>query len=188
MTNPFANAPGAATTAPAQTPQQFQAQPSNGFGAAPQQFGKTTDQFADAPSTQPAPVPAAGGDPFSDPTGPASGRMSDLVGVLILCRPTELETNVTTTQGVADRVIRADVALLDGPDAGTIHQGMRVFQKPLVRDLASILNDPSKALLIGRVGRGQTTRTPDKAPYIFIQATPEDKDLARKFLAAFPNF
>lgn len=186
MTNPFANAPGTATaTAPAQAPAQFAPQPSNGFGAAPSQ------QFADAPSTEPAPAPkpATSGDPFADPRGPGSGeRINQMVGLLVLVRPRELATNVTTSQGVADRVVYADIALLDGQEPGKICQNVHVYQKPLVRDLVAIMEDPGKALLIGRIARGNTTRTPDKAPYIFARATDEDKALAKQFLAMFPNF
>lgn len=190
MTNPFANAPGTATAtapaqAPAQAPQQFAPQPSNGFGAAPVQ------QFADAPSTQPAPAPkpAATGDPFSDPSGQSGEKIADMLGRLIIAKPLEIIPSMITTTGKepAENVVRCNIVILDDPaQPGKFCENVLVFQTALKRDLADIFRDPAKALLLGRIVRGQASGN-KSAPYLFQKATEEDRALAVQFRETRPG-
>jgi hypothetical protein len=138
--------------------------------------------FADAPSTVP---PAAAGDPFADPAGPGSGdRIADMVGCLLLCKPTEFIPQFDTVQGPCDTIRMDAVILLDarGAVVGRIADGVLVFQRALVRDLKAVLEGPSP-YLIGRLGMGEKKGN-KSAPYLFGKATDADKDLARQFLAA----
>lgn len=188
MTNPFANAPAATTATPAAQPfsgqQQFNpAQtwpPSNGFGAAPQ-------QFADAPSTSPA--PATSRDPFSDPSGPSAGsKVSDLLGRLVLIRPLEIIPSMSTSasKDPAENVVRGNVAVLDDPQTpGRVIENMLFFQNALKRDLGDIFRDSEKSLLIGRIALGEK-RGNNSAPYFFVKATDEEKSTAKMFLDARP--
>lgn len=182
MTNPFANAGATATAAPQATP-TFQAQPAtqpaqNGFSGG--------QQFADAPSTNPAP---AAGDPFSDPSGPSSGsKVSDLLGRLVLIRPLEIIPSMATSasKDPAENVVRANVAVLDDPaQPGRVIENMLFFQNALKRDLGDIYRDAGKSLLIGRVAMGEK-RGNNSAPYLFTRATDQEKVTAKQFLDARP--
>lgn len=189
MTNPFQNAPGTATaTAPAQAPQQFQAQPSNGFGAVPQQQQfNPSQQFADAPSTNPA--PAMNKDPFSDPSGQSGEKIADMLGRLIIAKPLEIIPSMTTTTGKepAENVVRCNIVILDDPaQPGKFCENVLVFQTALKRDLADIFRDPAKALLLGRIVRGQASGN-KSAPYLFQKATEEDRALAVQFRETRPG-
>lgn len=181
--NPFASArtstPPASSpaeaTAPAagnETPKFQAAQPSDAHPAT----------FDSAPSTKPEKKAAGGGDPFGDPAGPGSGeRIADMVGSLLLVKPTEYIAEMTTRSGTTDAV-RADIAVLDETDdAGRIADGVLVFQMALKRDLEKIMDGPSTYLL-GRLVMGEAKQGKN-APYIFEMATDADKALARQFLA-----
>lgn len=189
MTNPFANAPGTATaTAPAQAPAQpsaftqMAAQPTSGFGAAPA-------QFADAPSTQPAPAPkpAMNKDPFADPSGASGDKISDMLGRLIIAKPLEIIASIQTENGLAENVVRCNVVVLDDPVVpGKLAENVLVFQTALKRALADVYRDPAKALMLARVVRG-TAKGNKSAPYLFEKATDEDRALASQFIAARPG-
>lgn len=207
--NPFENHPAAAQpqyqapTAPVTDPwagqqqaPQFQsqypapAQPqfTPNYQPAPPQYQAPAQnggqQFADAPSTTPAPpsAPPSGGDPFSDPNGSTGEKISDMVGLLLLCRPLEVIASMATSKGSAENVVRCNIAILDLPgNPGQVAQGVLVFQNALKRDLADIFRSPEKTLLIGRLH--QTPEAQNKnMPYFFVKATDEDKALAKQFL------
>lgn len=137
---------------------------------------KKADDFDAPPSTKPVT------DPFAMPTGGGGGeRVADLLGSLLLVRPTEHVTGMTTSIGDAE-AIRADVTILDGDRAGETVPDMLFFQIALRRDLSRILEGPS-AYLLGRLGMG--AKKPGKsAPFIFESPSEADKDIARQHLAS----
>jgi hypothetical protein len=184
MTNPFAahaTAPAAPQAAPTTaTPPTYSAPTYQAptFAAA---GNGGTPTFADAAST----MPASTGDLFADPSGPGSGeKIADLVGCLLLCKPTEFIPQFDTANGPCDTIWMDAVVLLDpqGAVVGRIADKVPVFQRALVRDLKEVLEGPSP-YLIGRLGKG-TAKGNKSAPYLFGKATDADKDLARQFLAA----
>jgi hypothetical protein len=182
MSNPFetsAPAPAARQTTPTQRVSQA-AGPDFGNGAAapaPRIDGtRPNDSFA--------PPATTGGDPFAMPTGGGSGeKISEMVGELLLVKPTEFVEGITTRLGPADAV-RADLVILSDVTGrqGDVCPGLLVFQTALMRDLVRVLSGPTPYLL-GRLAMGK--EQPGKnAPYIFDQPTDEDMVLARQYLAA----
>lgn len=172
MTNPFANATRTAT--PPATQPAFQAP-------------------AAKPEPKPAPatkVESAGtgfGDPFGQPAGPSSGeKITDMLGCLLLVKPTEYIEEMSTTSGDTDAV-RADIAILDNTEEpGRIAKGVLIFQQVLKRDLRTIMDSPHPYLL-GRLDRGQAKGN-KSAPYIFVKFTEEEEALAHQFLQAVGKF
>lgn len=172
MTNPFANATRTAT--PPATPPAFQ---------------------APAAKPEPKPAPAAKaesagtgfGDPFGQPAGPGSGeKITDMLGSLLLVKPTEYIEEMSTTSGDTDAV-RADIAILDNTEEpGHIAEGVLIFQQALKRDLRKIMDSPQPYLL-GRLDRGQAKGN-KSAPYIFVKFTEEEAALANQFLQAVGKF
>jgi hypothetical protein len=186
MTNPFQQFANASATSPATAPaQQFPAQqpqfqaPSNGNG-----FGAAT-AFADPPSTNPAPAPAAGGDPFSDPMPSSQIKFKDLLGRLVICKPLEIIAEITA-EGIKDPakdVVRCNIAVLDGDKPGAVFANMLVFQTAPKRDLGDIFRDPAKSLLIGRIAIGEKKGN-KSAPYYFTKATDAERTLGVQFLGS----
>lgn len=172
MTNPFANATRTAT--PPATQPAFQ---------------------APAAKPEPKPAPAAKaesagtgfGDPFGQPAGPGSGeKITDMLGSLLLVKPTEYIEEMSTTSGDTDAV-RADIAILDNTEEpGHIAEGVLIFQQALKRDLRKIMDSPQPYLL-GRLDRGRAKGN-KSAPYIFVKFTEEEAALAHQFIKAVPSF
>lgn len=185
--NPFAAAPAQQQAPAAQSPFQ-QAAPAQEQQAPPQQFQQTPQPTFQAPPQQAAPQQAApqpstlsAGDPFADPVGVSSEQIKDMVGSLLLLKPTEYIPSMTTKKGVTD-AIRADVAVLDNTqEPGHIARGVLVFQVVLKRELKVVLDGPD-TYQIGRLVMGAETDG-KSAPYLFQIATDEEKNLARQFLA-----
>ena len=124
---------------------------------------------------------APAGDPFSTPAGASEIKINDLVGLLLLVKPTEVIDEMTTEIGVAKDVIRADVIILDGDDAGSEYEDVLVFQIALKRALKKVL-DGANPYLLGRLEMG--AKKPGKsAPYIFAQPDEDDIAAARAHLA-----
>lgn len=185
MTNPFANAATARTATPAAAPATAPAQ-------------QPTFQAPAVQTQKPAPAPAAKvesagtgfGDPFGQPAGPGSGeKITDMLGSLLLVKPTEYIEEMSTSSGDTDAV-RADIAILDNTEEpGHIAEGVLIFQMALKRDLRKIMDSPQPYLL-GRLDRGQAKvkGKPESAPYIFVKFTEEEAALANQFLQAVGKF
>jgi len=176
MTNPFQQFANAPATAPAQ---QFPGQQpqSNGFGA--------TTAFADPPSTNPAPAPAAGGDPFSDPMPSSQIKFKDLLGRLVICKPLEIIAEIAA-EGIKDPakdVVRCNIAAQDDNNVWHVFANMLVFQTAPKRDLGDIFRDPAKSLLIGRIAIGEK-RGNKSAPYYFTKATDAERKAGVDFLSS----
>lgn len=174
MTNPFANAATARTATPPAAQPTFQAPAS-----------KPAVQTQKA-----APAESQGtgfGDPFGQPAGPGSGeKITDMLGSLLLVKPTEYIEEMSTTSGDTDAV-RADIAILDNTEEpGHIAEGVLIFQQALKRDLRKIMSG-SQPYLLGRLDRGQAKGN-KSAPYIFVKFTEEEAALANQFLQAVGKF
>lgn len=135
-------------------------------------------------------VAGAAGDPFSTPPGVSDYKITDLVGALMLVKPTEVIPEMDTDIGQADNVIRADVILLeeltleDSTELapGTVIEDILVFQMALKRALNRVFDGPNPFLL-GRLGMGNAKKG-KSAPYIFERPTEDDAVLARQYLAS----
>jgi hypothetical protein len=126
------------------------------------------------------------GDPFGSPSGGGDGeRIVDYVDRLLLIKPTEVVAEMMTAQGKAENVVRVDMAVLDDPtDPGKIVEGVLLFQQALKREARKIYDSPLPYLL-GRLNKGKTNS--NNTLYTFQEATPEEADLARQFIAARAN-
>ncbi|QNL30170.1 hypothetical protein SEA_MARIOKART_43 [Gordonia phage Mariokart] len=121
------------------------------------------------------------GDPFSLPPAPSEIGISDLVGTLVLCRPTEVIESMQTEVGTAENVVRADITAVDGDLAGQVFEDVLVFQTALKRALLKVLDGPNP-MLLGRIEMGN--KKPGKnAPYLFGKPDEDDINAARAVLA-----
>lgn len=183
---PSRNAAPAAKAAPAKAaarngnaakPPAAKAQPEQGDGF------DSVDETGDH-------VAGAAGDPFSTPPGVSEYKITDLVGSLVLVRPTEVIEEMDTEIGLAKNVVRADVVTLDGVtledgtelEQGTLIEDVLIFQMALKRALLRVIDGPNPYLL-GRLGKGNAKKG-KSAPYIFERPDEDDATLARQYLAS----
>lgn len=140
-------------------------------------------------------APGAAGDPFSTPPGVSEYKITELIGGLLLVKPTEVIEEMDTEIGRAENVVRADVVVLTDTDlhedgnptgevlaAGSVVEDVLVFQMALKRALLRVLDGPNPFLL-GRLGLGNAKKGKN-APYIFERPDEEDANLARQYLAS----
>lgn len=115
---------------------------------------------------------------FSSPAEPSSGiPWNEVSGCLLLIDVKSVETGISTSFGEKDAV-RADVAVLDGPQGGTEYPDCLVF--PLV--LKSQLTPRIGTKVLGRVGQGNA-KPGQKPPWMLTEASPQDQQLAERWLA-----
>lgn len=125
--------------------------------------------------------PGKPADPFSMPSAFSDGKITEYEGELLLVKPTEVIEEMDTQIGRAENVVRADVSILTGDEAGETKEDMLIFQLALKRSLLKVL-DGNNPYLLGRLGKGKA-KAGKSAPYIFETPDEEDVALARKFLA-----
>lgn len=120
---------------------------------------------------------SASQDPFAMPPSQAEIQISDLVGTLVICKPTEVIDSMLTSASPepVKNVIRADITAVDGDYAGQTFEDVLVFQTALKRALLKVLNDETHTRMLGRIEMGQ--KKPGKnAPYLFSK--PDEDDIA----------
>lgn len=116
--------------------------------------------------------------PFAAPAAAGGGvDFDDLNGRLLLISPYAVEAGIKTSFGEKE-AIRADVAVLDGPDAGETHTDTLIFPKVLIGQLRPKINQK----VIGRLGQGQA-KPGQKPPWILTEATEADTKIGVAFLA-----
>lgn len=101
-------------------------------------------------------------------------------GALLHITAHELVANVQTKFGPSDAV-RADVAVLDGPEKGTIYHNALFFPAVLRRQLEPSIGKTDNAVL-GRLGQG-TAKSGQDAPWILNPPTAEDMATGTKYEA-----
>lgn len=115
---------------------------------------------------------------FSAP-GTASGISWDTYkGHLLLFTVDRLETGVKTSLGDKD-AIRADVAVLDGPDAGEIITDTLVFPRVLIGQLKAKVGGGK---VLGRLGQGEA-KPGQNPPWKLSDFTEADAELAKAHLS-----
>lgn len=132
-------------------------------------------------------IPARKGSPFSQPSaGSSDVRISDLVGELLLVKPTEyIESMVTTASAEPVDAIRADVVVLAEDGSAELHEDLLVFQLALKRQLKHTLNGSGK--LLARLTMGD--KKPGKnAPYLFAQHTEAEAELGQAYCDNHPDW
>lgn len=119
-------------------------------------------------------------DAFSSPSEASSGiKITDFKGRLLLVTPTEYVENITTSFGDKDAV-RADIAVLDGPDAGSTHDSILIFQGTII---GQTKNRIGKGMVLGRLGQKAASKPGYNPAWILEDPTDEDKTVARAHLA-----
>ena len=119
---------------------------------------------------------------MNQPPAPGSGDKLDLstvIGALLYIKVLKCEPQESTF-GVAD-VIIADVAILDGPNKGTVYENHWFWGKVIANQLAAFVgkDDPT---VCGRLGQGQA-KPGKSAPWVLNAATPADEAIGRKYEA-----
>lgn len=116
-----------------------------------------------------------------DAPGSATGLdLKTIEGRLLLIKPLTLETGINTALGEKD-AIRADVTVLDGPDAPVEHNDVLIWPRVLQGQIRS--NVGSGRFNLGRLGKGQA-KSGQNPPWKLADPTDADKDVARAFLAS----
>lgn len=102
-----------------------------------------------------------------------------LNGSLLLLRPTSYETGIMTTASTEPKdAVRADLVVLDGPQAGADLRDVLVFPNVMVGTLKRNIGKK----VVGRLGQG--AKQPGKnAPWQLNEPTDQDMAKARAFLA-----
>ncbi len=116
--------------------------------------------------------------PFATP-GTATGiDFSELLNRLLLIMPIKQEFEVKTNFGDKDP-IRADVVVLDGPDAGAQYNVALIFPNVLIGQLRSRIGQK----VLGRLGQGQA-KPGQKPPWRLDEATEADQKIGISWLNA----
>ncbi len=114
--------------------------------------------------------------PFAAP-GTISGLdFETLLGRLLLITPVKQEFHVKTNFGPKDP-IRADVIVLDGPDAGTEHNDTLIFPSLLIEQLRSRIGQK----VLGRLNQG-VAKPGQKPPWRLDEATEADQKIGLSWL------
>lgn len=117
-------------------------------------------------------------DPFAAPAPPGEGiSWKDFNGSLLLIEPKEVHTDFKTSYGVAERVVRADVSVLDGPNSGTTIPDTLIFPKVLVGQTAPQIGKR----VLGRLGQGEA-KPGQSAPWLLSEATDQDRQVGMQWL------
>lgn len=116
-------------------------------------------------------------DEFAAPASAAGFVWSDHKGALLIIEPTAVEAGIPTSFGEKEAV-RADIRVVDGPDAGEVYTDTLIFPRALIGQLKS--NVGRKVL--GRVSQGQA-KPGQQAPWLLSDPTPADVAAAKAALA-----
>jgi hypothetical protein len=116
-------------------------------------------------------------DPFTTPGSTTRLDYKELNGRLLLVEPRSLEEGVNTSLGVKE-AIRADVAVLDGPTAGTTYPDSLIFPRVLIGQLRSRVGQK----VLGRLGQGMASPG-QNPPWVLSAATDDDKKIGVAYLS-----
>jgi len=113
---------------------------------------------------------------FSPPASAAGIQWENLNGTLLLFTVQAIEKDVSTQFGVTD-AIRADVVVLDGPNAGDKHDDTLVFPRALQGQLRPKVG----GMVLGRLGKG-VAKSGQNAPWLLAEYTEQDARVAQEWL------
>jgi hypothetical protein len=118
-------------------------------------------------------------DLFDDPASASALDLTELNGRLLLVEPLRVETGIKTTLGEKDATV-VNLHELDGPNSGEVHEEAFVWPRVLQVQLRSKVG--TGRYVLGRLGQG-VAKPGQNPPWKFAEATDDDKELARKYLA-----
>jgi hypothetical protein len=118
------------------------------------------------------------GDQFDDPGSAEGIKWDDLNGRLLLITPLAVEKDVSTVHGPTTAV-RADIGVVDGPNAGKEIKDTLIFPKVLQSQVKG--NAGTGRMNLGRLGKG-AAKPGQSAPWKLAAATDAEKAAARAYL------
>jgi hypothetical protein len=114
--------------------------------------------------------------PFAAPATTSGIDWKDLNGLLLYIEPKGSE-KINTSFGESD-VVRCDLVVLDGPNAGQRYDDALVFPKVFANQLRPKIGEK----VLGRLGQGQA-KSGQSAPWLLNEATPADVQIGINYLA-----
>lgn len=114
--------------------------------------------------------------PFSSPAAASGVTWEDHKGRLLLIEPKAVETGISTTFGEKDAV-RADITVIDAPDAPQVFDDALIFPSVLIAQTRSLLGEK----VLGRLGQGQA-KSGQKPPWRLDDATADDISIGLRYL------
>lgn len=118
---------------------------------------------------------------FAAPSSATGVKWEDFKGALLVIEPHKLEEGVLTSLGAKDAV-RADVHVLDGPNAGDTYADTLIFPRVLIGQTRASIGKK----VLGRLGQGNA-KPGQNAPWMLSEATPQDQAAAQAWLAQRSN-
>lgn len=116
---------------------------------------------------------------FSQPAAASGGiDWASLNGALLIIQPTEVVHDINTSFGPSDAV-RANVIVVDGPQANEVYEDTLVFPKILKSQLSSRVGEN----VLGRLGQG-TAKPGQSPPWTLNPGTSQDEQAAIAVLNA----
>lgn len=115
---------------------------------------------------------------FDRPASSSGIRWEEHLGRLLLIEPHSVETEVRTVHGERDAV-RADVTVLDGPDAPIQHTDVLIFPSVLISQTRSRVG----RRVLGRLSQG-VAKPGQKPPWTLVEFEEQDAVLATSYLAS----
>lgn len=115
---------------------------------------------------------------WTDPTDPEFFEIAKHLGSLCLIAVNEYVPSITTSAGTS-AAVRAEVAVIDGPNAGARFPDAMFFGKKIVPQLKASLG----STILGRIGHGEK-QAGKNAPYIVEKATAADAAKATEYVKA----
>lgn len=112
---------------------------------------------------------------YATPSTPSGLDLKELNGSLLLVEVLGVEHDIQTVHGAAS-AIRANVTVLDGPQADSENEDVLVFPRVLQSQLRSKVGQK----VLGRLGQGQA-KPGQTAPWTLAAATAEDVTKANDF-------
>jgi hypothetical protein len=119
-------------------------------------------------------------DLFDAPASASGIDLKELHHQLLLIKPLRLELNVNTALGPKDATV-ADIHILDGDNAGTMHTAVFLWPKVLQSQVAT--NTGTGRYNLGRLGQG-TAKPGQNPPWKLDDPIEADKELARRYLGS----
>lgn len=114
--------------------------------------------------------------PFQNPATSSGIQWDAHLGRLLLIEPKELEKGIQTTFGEKDAV-RADITIIDAPDAPEVFEDALIFPSVLISQTRSLIGEK----VLGRLGQGQA-KSGQKPPWRLDDATEEEISIGIRYL------
>lgn len=118
-------------------------------------------------------------DLFDGPSSTTGIQWDEINGRLLLIKAHSVENDIKTSYGDTDAV-RADVTILDGPDAPTEYRDTLIFPKVLQSQVRS--NAGTGRMNLGRLGQGNK-KPGQSPPWMLGDPTDADKAIARDHIS-----